>query len=314
MELNFFKLIWQASPLVQIVIALLAGASVLSWAAIAFKLRELRGAEQDSEAFLAAYHQGTFEDSEKAARANPKSPLSTVMLAAVVELKHIARYRGRGEDGFDAGQLRTVNKAINWAGSQEALRLALGARPRRPAWPLIDRTWPGRAAALALARRRTMRQTGGQYPAPMAAIEVMRYGLSRSLERGLEREAEVLGQLLVGDVSRHLVGIFLSSRASASSFDGGSRPVQRLGVLGAGTMGGGIAALAAMAGLPVRLKDVSAEALARGMKQVHARASEAARKGRIPRHQAALREALVSTTVDSSGFAHCDVIIEALAD
>jgi biopolymer transport protein TolQ len=123
MELDFFKLIWQASLLVQIVIALLAAASVLSWAAIAFKLRELGNAEQDSEAFLAAYHQGSFEDAEKAAREHPRSPLSAVMLSAVGELKRIARYRGRGEDGFDASQLRAVNKAINWAGSREALRL-----------------------------------------------------------------------------------------------------------------------------------------------------------------------------------------------
>jgi biopolymer transport protein TolQ len=123
MELDFFKLIWQASLLVQVVIALLAVASVLSWAAILFKLRELRGAEQDSEAFLAAYQQGSFEDAEKAARENTRSPLSAVMLAGVAELKRIARYRGRGDEGFDSSQLRAVNKAISWAGSQEALRL-----------------------------------------------------------------------------------------------------------------------------------------------------------------------------------------------
>ncbi len=124
MDLNLIELIWRASWLVQAVIALLAAASILSWAAIAAKLRELGGAEQDSEAFLAAYQQGSFEDAEKAARANPRSPLSTVLLAAIAELKRIARYRGRGaDDGLDASQLHTVNKAIAWTGSQEALRL-----------------------------------------------------------------------------------------------------------------------------------------------------------------------------------------------
>ena len=124
MDLNLLDLIWEASWLVQVVIGLLAAASVLSWAAILFKYRELAGAEQDSEAFLAAYQQGSLEDSEKAAREHPKSPLSAVLLAAMVELKRIARYRGRAsEDGLDAGQLRTVNKAISWSASQEALRL-----------------------------------------------------------------------------------------------------------------------------------------------------------------------------------------------
>jgi biopolymer transport protein TolQ len=123
MDLNVFTLVFQASWPVQAVVALMAAASVLSWGAIAFKLREFRGAERDTEEFLLAYHQGTFDDTEKAAREHPRSPLSAVMLAGVGELKRIARYRGRGEESFDASQLRAVNKAINWAGSQEALRL-----------------------------------------------------------------------------------------------------------------------------------------------------------------------------------------------
>ena len=122
-RVDLFTLIWQASWPVKAVIALLVAASVLSWGAIAFKLREFRGAERDTAEFLGAYHQGTFEDTEKAAGDHPDSPLSAVMMAGVAELKRIARYRGRAEEGFDASQLRAVNKAINWAGSQEALRL-----------------------------------------------------------------------------------------------------------------------------------------------------------------------------------------------
>jgi biopolymer transport protein TolQ len=123
MDLNVFTLVYQASWPVQAVVALMAAASVLSWGAIAFKLREFGSAERDTEEFLGAYHQGTFEDTEKAAREHPRSPLSAVTLAGVSELKRIARYRTRGDESFDASQLRAVNKAINWAGSQEALRL-----------------------------------------------------------------------------------------------------------------------------------------------------------------------------------------------
>jgi biopolymer transport protein TolQ len=123
MDLNVFTLVAQASWPVQAVVALMAAASVLSWGAIAFKLREFGGAERATAKFLGAYHQGAFDDWEKAAREHPRSPLSTVMVAGVSELKRIARYRARGEEGFDAGQLRAVNKAIAWAGSQESLRL-----------------------------------------------------------------------------------------------------------------------------------------------------------------------------------------------
>ena len=123
MDLNVFALVFQASWPVKAVIVLMVALSVFSWGAIAFKLREFGAAERGTEEFLGAYHQGTFEDWEKAAREHPRSPLSAVMLAAVGELKRISRYRARGEEGFDASQLRAVNKAINWAGSQEAMRL-----------------------------------------------------------------------------------------------------------------------------------------------------------------------------------------------
>jgi len=79
-------------------------------------------------------------------------------------------------------------------------------------------------------------------------------------------------------------------------------------------MGGGIAAVATLSGLPVRLRDVTAEALARGMQQVRNLAASAARKGRLGRHEAALREALVSPTTDLAGFGGCDLVIEAVVE
>ena len=123
MDLDVFALVFQASWPVKAVIALMVAASVFSWGAILSKWREFGAAENDTAEFLTSYHQGAFEDWEKAAKDHPQSPLSTVMAAGVNELKRIARYRGKGEDGFDASSLRAVNKAINWAGSQEALRL-----------------------------------------------------------------------------------------------------------------------------------------------------------------------------------------------
>ena len=56
-SLDLFDLVWQASWVVQLVILLLVAASIVSWAAIAFKWRELNGAEQDSESFLETYHE-----------------------------------------------------------------------------------------------------------------------------------------------------------------------------------------------------------------------------------------------------------------
>ena len=121
-SLNLLDLIWQASWLVQLVILMLAAASVISWAAIVFKWRELSAAEQDSEAFLEAYHEGSWDTAYEAARNLDRSPLSAIFLVAHGELKRFAKYRSRNE-GIDEGQLRSVSRQIAWGTTQESLRL-----------------------------------------------------------------------------------------------------------------------------------------------------------------------------------------------
>ena len=119
---DLLQLVWQASWLVQLVILMLAGASVLSWAAILFKWRELSAAEQDSEAFLESYHEGSWDAAYEAARNLDRSPLSAIFLMAHGELKRFAKYRGRGGD-VDDSQRRTIGRQIAWAVTQESLRL-----------------------------------------------------------------------------------------------------------------------------------------------------------------------------------------------
>jgi biopolymer transport protein TolQ len=122
-SLNLLDLVWHASWLVQLVILMLAAASVISWAAIVFKWRELSAAEQDSEAFLEAYHEGSWDAAYDAARNLDRSPLSAIFLVAHGELKRFAKYRGRGGEVFEEGQLRAVSRQIHWATTQESLRL-----------------------------------------------------------------------------------------------------------------------------------------------------------------------------------------------
>jgi biopolymer transport protein TolQ len=122
-SLNLLDLVWQASWLVQLVIVMLAAASVVSWAAIVFKWRELTAAEQDSEAFLEAYHEGSWDSSFEAARNLDRSPLAAIFLVAHGELKRFAKYRTRGGEALDDTQLRNVSRQIAWATTQESLRL-----------------------------------------------------------------------------------------------------------------------------------------------------------------------------------------------
>src|SRR5262249_20192682 len=152
-------------------------------------------------------------------------------------------------------------EGIDHAARLEADRLARGGVPRRPAWSWLDTNPVGRAIAFSMARRAALKQSKGRYPAPLAAIDAIRFGLKHGMASGLANEGRLVGERLVGAVPRTLVGFFLASRASqppgAPAVDAPTRPIGRLGVLGAGTMGGGIAAVTALtAGLPVRLKDV----------------------------------------------------------
>ena len=123
-SLDPLVLIWQASWIVQLVILLLVAASVISWAVIVFKWRELSGAEQDSEAFLDVYHEGDFERAHEVARECDRGPLPAVFLAVMSEVKRMAKYGGHeGEAGLDEGQLFTLSRQIAWASAEEAMRL-----------------------------------------------------------------------------------------------------------------------------------------------------------------------------------------------
>ncbi len=89
--LDVLSLIWQASWVVQFVLLLLIAMSVFSWAIILVKWRELRRAEQDSEAFLEVYQEGSFDAAYQVARDLDGSPLATVFLSAYGELNRMSR-------------------------------------------------------------------------------------------------------------------------------------------------------------------------------------------------------------------------------
>jgi len=121
------SLIWQASWIVQLVILLLVLLSVTSWAIIAFKWRELRRAEQDSEAFLEVYHDGSLDAAFEAARDLDRSPLSTIFLSAYSEMHRMARFAGKSQaTDLEPAHVRALSRHIRWSGSEEELRLERG--------------------------------------------------------------------------------------------------------------------------------------------------------------------------------------------
>ena len=120
MSLDLIDLVFEAGPIVQLVLVLLAVLSVVSWAIIAYKWRELAGALKDSEAFLDVYHTRTLEECYTAARGLRRGPLAVIFLAVRSEL---ARQAARG--GAERGGL-AVRGRLLWAAAKESGRLERG--------------------------------------------------------------------------------------------------------------------------------------------------------------------------------------------
>jgi 3-hydroxyacyl-CoA dehydrogenase/enoyl-CoA hydratase/3-hydroxybutyryl-CoA epimerase len=196
-----------------------------------------------------------------------------------------------------------------------ALDLAEGhLRPRRPGILLRERLL--RPLIFAKARSSVLKKTGGHYPAPLEAIEVVRRGTATTLDEGLRLEAEAFGRLIVSDASRALVTVFFATQEikKDAGYPEGTpvREVTKLGVLGAGLMGAGIAGAAAEASLPVRMKDASNEALGRGLKHVRDTYEERRRRRSLTRLEVGQRLDRISTTLDYTGFGRADLVIEAV--
>ncbi|MGE3578609.1 MAG: 3-hydroxyacyl-CoA dehydrogenase NAD-binding domain-containing protein [Vicinamibacterales bacterium] len=204
-----------------------------------------------------------------------------------------------------------------------AARLATGWRPERRgakglAAALLDRTAIGRHLTLAIARRKARRQSGGHYPAPLAAIDAIGHGLAHGITAGLAREATHFAELGTGPVSRRLVDLFFASSALAK--DAGVDPVpadvpdvRRLGVVGAGFMGAAVAGVAVLkTDADVRLRDTGEDRVARGLASVRAMLDGALQRRRLDRFEHARRVAQVSGTAGYAGFEGRDLVIEAV--
>jgi len=101
--------------------------SVFSWAIILVKWRELRRAEQDSEAFLEVYQEGSFDAAYQFARELDRSPLASIFLTAYGEFNRMLRLAGNPQErGLSETQGEALSRQISWAGSREGLRLERG--------------------------------------------------------------------------------------------------------------------------------------------------------------------------------------------
>lgn len=184
---------------------------------------------------------------------------------------------------------------------------------------VLEATPLGRRIIFKKARESVLAETGGHYPAPFEAIAVIEESWGKPIDAALEVESRRIANVFGGEVQRNLLDIFFATeqvKKETGVEDPGVRPreVARLGVLGAGRMGGGIAHLAADRGIPARMKDVEPKALAHGFAAAAEIFRGAVRKRRLTEREMAARMARLSGTLDYSGFAKCEVTIEAVVE
>ncbi len=182
---------------------------------------------------------------------------------------------------------------------------------------LLEHNPLGRNVVFKKARASVLEKTHGQYPAPLAALEAVQAGYSRGFEAGLKEEARLFGEMAMTDVSRQLVFLFFASNSLKKDpgVDGpapAARDIRKLGVLGAGFMGAGIASIAVQQGTSVRLKDTDTARIGKGLASIRGVLQERLTRKQITRQKFDDYLSLVGGTTDYSGFESADLVIEAV--
>lgn len=187
---------------------------------------------------------------------------------------------------------------------------------------LLEKNPLGRKIVFDQARKSVLAKTGGNYPAPLAAIDVVRKGLEDGPEAGFAAEARAFGELAAGGVSKNLIHVFHLTEAGkklrgapGATARSAARPVREVAVVGAGTMGGGIAQLVAHeADLPVVMKDIAAEPLGTGVAHAAKLFGELREKRRLTEPEAKRKLALIQPTLDYRGLGRVDLVVEAVVE
>lgn len=155
-----------------------------------------------------------------------------------------------------------------------------------------------------------------RFPAPLKCLEALAGSVSLPFDQGVAKERELFMQLMHSPESAALRHIFAAERAATKipgiAPDIALRPVNEVGVIGAGTMGGGITMNFLNAGMPVVMLETSQAALDRGVATIRRNYENTMKKGRLTQEQVDQRMGLLSTTLEYADLAQKDLVIEAV--
>lgn len=223
-----------------------------------------------------------------------------------------ARKIGLVDDVCDPADL--ARAAERWVRTKSEKRAATGGITRR-ATDLVAKTPVAEKLIFNKARAGVLAKTGGHYPAPLVAIEVVRDGLKLPLRRALDVETGAFSELVVSETAKNLISIFFlktAVEARAARLAKKGRPVPRVGVLGAGFMGAGIGQVLSYKGVPVVLKDKDLPGVARGLAFVQKELRGLVKRRRLTEAESKLVMGRVHGTTDYAALKRIDLVIEAV--
>jgi len=197
-----------------------------------------------------------------------------------------------------------------------ALKLATAGKPPRPAPVSSDEGFFAAQRQIVAVRFR------GQ-PAPLAVLDALEQGAKLPLAQALEIEARLFGKIATGEVARNMMHVFaLKQAAKKRTLDawfpgtnaGQPQPVKRIGIVGAGVMGSGIAQCCARNGLGVIMSDADMDALKQGVDVVRKLFGDEERRGLMTHAAAHKAMGSLGITTDLIDFEDCDLVIEAVVE
>ncbi|KQW24757.1 3-hydroxyacyl-CoA dehydrogenase NAD-binding domain-containing protein [Acidovorax sp. Root402] len=154
------------------------------------------------------------------------------------------------------------------------------------------------------------------FPAPAKCVDAVEAATKKKFAEGMLVEREIFINLMWTPESRALRHLFMAERAASKIPDVASdtpkRDIKLVGVIGAGTMGGGISMNFLNAGIPVKILEMKQEALDRGVATIKKNYEAQVKKGKLKQDKYEQRMALLSTTLSYDDFKDCDLIIEAV--
>ncbi len=164
--------------------------------------------------------------------------------------------------------------------------------------------------------RNTVKAMAKNYPAPAKCVDAVEAATKKKFDDGMVFERELFVNLMLTPECRALRHLFMAERAASKipdmPADTAQRAIQSIAVIGAGTMGGGIAMNFLNAGIPVKLLETKPEALERGIATIRKNYEGQLKKGKLKQDKYEQRMALLSTTLNYEEIKDADLVIEAV--